>query len=268
MEILTLDVLRDLGRCQVNSIIYADCLEAMKFIEDKSIDMICSDPPYQITNCKWDLMIPLEPLWGQYKRVIKDNGAIVLTASQPFTSMLVMSNLEMFRQALVYTKTRGTNFFNAKKQFMKWHEDILIFYDNPPVYNPQMRPSGRVIKKIVQKKVQNRSEGVFVKTGEKENYTYEPKDNLLYPKSILDFSGVSNENLHPTQKPVELFEFLIRTYTNEGDLVLDSCAGSFTAAIAAMNTNRNYICIEKDLKYFKIGKNRIENHIIPGEDVA
>jgi site-specific DNA-methyltransferase (adenine-specific) len=217
-----------------------DCLELLPSIEDKSIDMILTDLPYGTTACKWDTIIPFEPLWDQYKRIIKDNGAIVLTASQPFTSALVMSNPKMYKQSLVWEKTRPTNVFNAKKMFMKWHEDILVFYKKPPTYNPIMR-KGEAYSKI--QHLQDRSKGHMGKTGEKEGYVYN-NNGLFYPKTIIKYATEMHKSIHPTQKPIALAEYLIKTYTNEGDTVHDSCMGSGWSLHACRNLNRNFIGFE------------------------
>ena len=223
-----------------------DCLEGMKKIDDKSIDMILCDLPYGTTACKWDTVIPFEPLWEQYERVIKDNGAIVLTASQPFTTALINSNIKYFRYSWIWEKEQGVNFLMAKKQPLKVHEDICIFSKKQTIYNPQMtqgKPyisgkgdSGEVTGKV--KKIQAKNSGT------------------RYPKSVVQFKRETG--LHPTQKPVALFEYLIKTYTNENELILDNCMGSGTTAIACINTNRNYIGFEKDTTYFEIAKKRIE----------
>ena len=234
-----------------------DCLVEMKNIPDKSVDMILCDLPYGTTACKWDTIIPFEPLWEQYKRIIKDNGAIVLTASQPFTSALVMSNPKQFKQSLVWEKTRPTNIFNAKKQFTKWHEDILVFYGKPPVFNPQMRTDGQFVGAKVQRENHDRMLGTMGRTGLKKDYVHQPNGGLFYPKSILKYATEMHTSKHPTQKPVALFEYLIKTYTNEGDLVLDNCAGSGTTGVACQNLNRNFILIEKEPEYVEIIKQRL-----------
>jgi site-specific DNA-methyltransferase (adenine-specific) len=218
-----------------------------------SVDMILCDLPYGTTACKWDTIIPFEPLWTQYKRLIKDNGAIVLTASQPFTSALVMSNIKMFKQSLVWEKTRPTNVLNARKMFMKWHEDVLIFYNNLPTFNPQMT-NGKPYTKVQHK--QNRTDCHSGFTGEKEGYFYD-NGGKFYPKSVLKFATEMHSSVHPTQKPVALFEYLIRTYTNEGATVLDNCAGSGTTGVACLNTGRKFILIEKDPAYCEIIRKRI-----------
>ena len=236
-----------------------DCLNVMKDVSDNSVDMILCDLPYGTTVCKWDIIIPFEELWKSYERIIKENGAIVLFATEPFTSFLITSNLSLYRQKLTWLKTRPTNVFNAKKQFMKWTEDICIFYKKLPTFNPQMRTDGDV-KFKVQHTNHNRSNGVFGRTGEKEGYVYENKDGLYYPKTVLEFSNVHHgkECYHPTQKPVDLLEYLIKTYSNEGDTILDNTMGSCSTGVACMNTNRRFIGIEKEEKYFKIAEERIK----------
>jgi site-specific DNA-methyltransferase (adenine-specific) len=238
-------------------LIQGDCLEKMKDIPDKSIDMILCDLPYGTTACKWDTIIPFEPLWEQYKRIIKDNGAIVLTASQPFTSALVMSNIKMFKYEWIWEKTIGTNFALVKKQPSKKHENILVFYKKQPKYNPIMTTGKPYID--VRKKVR-KSVGVW--GGGTMDRTPINNTGTRYPSTIQVFSNGNNKSLHPTQKPVALFEYLIKTYTNEGDLVLDNCMGSFTTAIACLNTKRSFIGIEKDEHYFQVGKDRLEKHLL------
>jgi len=235
-----------------NKIICGNCLEVMKEIEDKSIDMILCDLPYGTTSCSWDIIIPFEPLWEQYKRIIKDNGAIVLTASQPFTSALVMSNVEMFKYDLVWNKNLATGFLNANRMPLRSHEEILIFYKKQPIYNPQ---------KIKGKKNHSRGKNKC-KTNNLYGYHKIAEDNfteLKHPKSVLEIQKEHpSKTIHPTQKPVALFEYLIKTYTNENDLVLDNCAGSGTTGIACINTKRNYILIEKEKEYYDIIIKRIK----------
>jgi len=235
-----------------NKVILGDCLEVMKEIEDKSIDMILCDLPYGTTSCSWDIIIPFEPLWEQYKRIIKDNGAIVLTASQPFTSALVMSNVEMFKYDLVWNKNLATGFLNANRMPLRSHEEILIFYKKQPIYNPQ---------KIKGKKNHSRGKNKC-KTNNLYGYHKIAEDNfteLKHPKSVLEIQKEHpSKTIHPTQKPVALFEYLIKTYTNENDLVLDNCAGSGTTGIACINTKRNYILIEKEKEYYDIIIKRIK----------
>ena len=236
---------------KLNTIYNEDCLEGMKRIPDESVDMILCDLPYGTTANKWDSIIPFEPLWEQYERVIKDNGAIVLTASQPFTTSLINSNSKLFRYCLVWDKQRPSGSMLAKKRPLKYHEDIVIFYKKQPTYNPQMTKG----------KKQKKASG-----GNSENYGSIPiiryDSDTYYPRSILEFKGCHNMTgkIHPTQKPAELFEYLIKTYTNKGETVLDNCMGSGTTAIACLNTDRQYIGFELDKEYYNIAQDRINNH--------
>lgn len=235
-----------------NVVVQGDCLEVMKSITSGSIDMILCDLPYGTTACRWDTIIPFEPLWEQYKRIIKDNGAIVLTASQPFTSALVMSNPEMFKYDLVWDKIKGTGFLNAKKMPMRNHETILVFYKKLPTYNPQKTKGHKLKESFRAKHLQTEVYGDM-----KKDYSYSSTER--YPRSIQAIStDTQNSSLHPTQKPVALFEYLIKTYTNEGDTVLDNCAGSGTTGVACINTNRSYILIEKERKYIEIINDRLK----------
>ena len=238
-----------------------DCLEGMKRIPKKSVDMILCDLPYGTTQCKWDTIIPFEPLWEQYKRIIKDNGAIVLTASQPFTSALVMSNPKWFKYDWVWKKPRGTGHLNAKKQPLRDKEDILVFYGNQPTYNPQFE-KGEPYTALKGGKTSKVSDKGVTTYGKFMNGCKFRNDNngFRYPKQILEFGVVERNTLHPTQKPVLLFEYLIKTYTNDGETVLDNCIGSGTTAIACINTNRHYIGFELDAGYFDIANNRIRQH--------
>ena len=230
-----------------------DCLYVMPAIADKSVDMILADLPYGTTACKWDTIIPFEPLWKEYKRIIKDNGAIVLTASQPFTSKLVMSNYKMFKYEWIWIKNRGSNFASVKKIPIKEHESCLVFYNSKITYNPIMqgRTGGgkqRVTKPFKKTRSKISEHGVEVNGAE-----WLSEDR--YPSSWQKFN--CEVGMHPTQKPVGLFEYLIRTYTNEGDLVFDGFGGSGTTAIAAHRTKRNFIVIEKDKRYFEIASKRL-----------
>jgi site-specific DNA-methyltransferase (adenine-specific) len=242
---------------QTNQIYLGDCLDVMKFIPDKSIDLILADLPYGTTACKWDTIIPFKPLWEQYKRIIKDNGAIVLTASQPFTSALVMSNPDMFKYEWIWDKLKPTGMLNASHQPLRRHENILVFCDGKTIYNPQKISNPKGTEKRSLYKYQRENEGgdtvgEIKQGGVSENYE---ADKLL-PVSIQQFSK-DNKPLHPTQKPVALFEYLIKTYTNENDLVLDNTMGSGTTCLAARNLNRQFIGIEKEEKYFNIAKERL-----------
>lgn len=240
-------------KLDVNEIYQGDCLELMNGIPDKSIDMILCDLPYGTTRNKWDSIIPLDKLWKQYERVIKERGAIVLTAQTPFDKVLGTSNLKMLKYEWIWGKVQGTGHLNAKKMPLKNHENILVFYKKLPVYNPQM--VGDEIRRVKRSgdKSKTTNYGDFVEISES-------KYKGRHPVTIQYFNR-DKERLHPTQKPVALFEYLIKTYTNENELVLDNCIGSGTTAIACINTNRNYIGIELEKEYYNIAKNRINEHI-------
>lgn len=238
----------------INTIYHGDCLDLMKDIPDKSIDMILCDLPYGTTACKWDTIIPFEPLWEQYKRIIKDNGAIVLTASQPFTSALIMSNISMFKYESIWNKKSTTGFLNSKIMPLRQHENILIFSKDKTNYYPIMETRGKPRNKGSYNKKKGDGDMCY---GKFENQT--SFNNIYYPTSIVDISNTNQKNkVHPTQKPVPLFEYLIKTYTNEGDLVLDNCMGSGTTAVACINTGRNFIGIEKDEEYFNMAQKRVK----------
>lgn len=245
----------DSNKCQL---VQGDCLEVMKGIPNGSIDLILCDLPYGKTSCRWDIVIPFEPLWEQYKRIIKDGRAIILTASQPFTSILVMSNLDWFRYSWVWDKRFGANFGVAKIQPIRRHEDVLVFgKDRCPKYYPQMVVRDAPIK--IGKNSRNLSDRGILTKNSLNNPEYDRKVyDLKYPESIQLFNiREDSAHLHPTQKPIALFEYLIKTYTSVGDTVLDNCMGSGTAGVACKNTNRNFIGIELDREYFKIAENRI-----------
>jgi site-specific DNA-methyltransferase (adenine-specific) len=237
---------------ELNVVYNEDCLEGMNRIDDKSIDMILCDLPYGTTACKWDTIIPFEPLWEQYERIIKDKGAIVLTASQPFTSKLVVSNIELFKYSWIWEKDQGVNFQLVNYQPLKLHEDILVFSKKTHNYYPQ-----GLLPCSINKNNKFKGGNLGHCGSEKKRKEYEQKFTN-YPKSIIKFN--KERGLHPTQKPVELFEYLIKTYTKEGDIVLDNCMGSGTTAIACMNTNRNFIGFELDKGYYDIILERIKNH--------
>lgn len=228
-----------------------DCLELMQDIPEKSIDMILCDLPYGSTACKWDSVIAFEPLWKQYNRVIKANGAIVLFSAQPFTTKLIHSNLKKFRYCWYWKKHNATGGVLARCQPMRCIEDICVFYDKMPTYNPQG------IKKL---------DSPVLVTPKKNNILNKKKNPSLqthtgYPKHLLEFKGVTDGRKHPTQKPVPLLEYLIRTYTNKGDTVLDNCMGSGSTGVACANTDRDFIGIELDTNYFEIAEERIANAI-------
>ncbi|WP_449011685.1 DNA-methyltransferase [Paenibacillus taichungensis] len=226
-----------------------DCLEGMKLIPDKSVDMILCDLPYGTTQNKWDSIIDLKRLWIQYERIIKDNGAIVLTAQTPFDKLLGSSNLKLLRYEWIWEKNKATGHLNAKKMPMKAHENILVFYKNLPTYNPQ-----GLVKK---EKPTIRKGGI----GNGTNYGKSDKDAIQefenYPKDLLRFN-MDTKSFHPTQKPVALFEYLIRTYTNEGDIVLDNCMGSGTTAVACIISKRKYIGFENNKDYIEKLNKRLD----------
>ena len=230
-----------------------ECLSVMESnVESRSVDLILTDLPYGTTACKWDIVIPFTELWEQYNRIIKDNGIIVLTGSQPFTTDLIMSNRNDFRYEMIWEKPQGTNPLNAAFMPLKNHENICIFYKNRGTYNPQME-KGRAYKGFTGGENASIGEvyGSNSKSYHKENF------GTRYPKSIIK-SKQDRDGLHPTQKPVYLMEYLIKTFSNKGDTVLDSCMGSGTTGVACKNTCRNFVGIEMDEKYFKVAKNRID----------
>jgi len=229
-----------------------ECLEIMKSIPSGSIDAIITDPPYGTTACKWDSVIPFEPMWEQLNRIIKPNGAIVLFGSEPFSSALRMSNIKNYKYDITWNKVSITNPMLAKKQPLRCLENILLFYKKQPTYNPQMQ----------QGKKWHRGGKKEHKTGSLGNSTLfnngSDKTNLKYPKNLIEFSNANKmNNLHPTQKPILLMEYLIRTYTNENETVLDFTMGSGSTGVAAKNLNRGFIGIEQDEKYFDIAQERI-----------
>lgn len=228
-----------------------DCLDRMKEIPSGSVDMILTDPPYGTTACKWDSVIPLEPMWEQLKRIIKPNGAIVMTASQPFTSVLVYSNLKMFKYSMVWSKSQSTGHLNAWRMPMRAHEDLVVFYKKPPTYNPELKD-----------KIAANVRPITSRTKKTDCYgdhrldAHKCPPNKTMPNSILQFNNAQG-TVHPTQKPVTLMEYLIKTYTNESNTVLDFTMGSGTTGVACHNTNRKFIGIEMDVNYYCIATERI-----------
>jgi site-specific DNA-methyltransferase (adenine-specific) len=234
---------------ELNKIYNEDCLEGMKRIPDKSIDMILCDLPYGTTQNKWDSVIPLDLLWEQYEKIIKDNGAIILFSQTPFDKILGCSNLKLLKYEWIWEKTKPTGHLNAKKMPLKQHENILVFYKSLPTYNCLSLIS-------VDKMVSRTNKGNYGKSSKTTKQEFSG-----YPRSILRYSSIiTKEQLHQTQKPIDLCEYLIKTYTNECETVLDNCIGSGTTAIACINTNRNYIGFELDKTYFDIANERIEKH--------
>jgi site-specific DNA-methyltransferase (adenine-specific) len=241
---------------------HGDCLEVMKTLPDGSVDMILCDLPYGTTQCKWDVVIPFEPMWMQYERIIKKTGAIVLFACQPFTCILGASKIELLKYSWVWEKTKPTNFINAKRQPLRGFEDILVFYRQQPTYNPQgilrvnrhRKNSGTSARTIQDKEVAVHDGGLF-----QESWTQQFTN---YPRGlILEAENGRSDSVHPTQKPVALLEYFIKTYTNEGDTVLDNCMGSGSTGVAAMNLKRKFIGIELDATYFEIAQKRVTEAI-------
>jgi len=239
-----------------------DCLVEMNKIEDKSVDMILCDLPYGTTACKWDTIIPFDKLWEQYERIIKPNGAIVLTASQPFTSALVMSNPTLFKYQWVWVKSKKTGFTNGKNRPLSQHEDVLVFSKANVAngskimmkYNPQgLQPLGKVRKGDKNKSIGDTNGQKYYRPSQSKDYVQEFTN---YPTTVLSVAS-EGKIMHPTQKPLALMEYLIKTYTNEGETVLDNCMGSGTTGVACKKTGRHFIGIEKDEKYFEIAVSRV-----------
>jgi len=286
-----------------NKILLGNCMELLLKIPEDSVDMILCDLPYGTTNCKWDTVLPLDELWKEYNRVCKKNGAIVLTAAQPFTSALIMSNPKYFKYTWVWEKSKATGYLNSKKMPMKAHEDICVFYRKLPTYNPQMTQG-----KVYDKGIAHRPTDVYSQQGQKkrnarrkellkldsealelELQTHKLSSDgtnkeqierlvdlikptkvhvknttgLRYPRTVQYFKTAESEGkvYHPTQKPLVLFEYLIKTYSNEGDLILDNCIGSGTTALACINTKRDYIGMELEQKYYDITLARIKENL-------
>lgn len=229
-----------------------NCLELMESVQNNSVDLILSDLPYGTTACKWDNIIPFQPLWEHYNRIIKNNGAMVLFSAQPFTTALIQSNRKQFRYCWYWKKNNTTGFSYARYQPMRCIEDICVFYKKMPTYNPQGLVKLQKPRKVKARKI---SDGVYDKKTLSNAYV---SVFTNYPKHLLEYKKDEN-NVHPTQKPVALLEYLIKTYTNEGETVLDNCMGSGSTGVACMNTNRRFIGIEKENEYFEIATQRIKN---------
>jgi DNA modification methylase len=231
-----------------------DCLELLKDVPDGSIDMILADPPYGTTACKWDSIIPLEPMWEQIKRVIKPNGAIVMTASQPFTTTLISSNMKMFKYCWVYRKALPTGHLNAKRMPLRGAEDVVVFYSKPPTYNPQKTTGHK--RKVAHTKYEKEGNGEQCYGKEVRDTKYNSVER--YPTGIIDINNaIQKGKVHPTQKPVALMEYLIKTYTNKGESVLDFTMGSGTTGVACINTKRYFMGFELDEKFFNIARDRL-----------
>lgn len=237
----------------LNNPIQGDCLEIMKDIPDASIDMVLCDPPYGTTGeLKWDSIIPFDKMWEQYNRIVKPNGAILLFGQEPFTSKLVMSNLKNFKYRWTWEKTKASNYLHAKQQPLRASEDIVVFYKKQPTYNPQFTystPYYHAPRKRLAPAYGERGKEFEIKS----------EDGRRYPRSVIKFNNLESEwkRLHPTQKPIDLLMYMIRTYTNEGETVLDNCAGAFSTAEAAMRLNRNFCCIEMEQEYCEKGLIRL-----------
>lgn len=234
-------------------LLHGDCLELMKKIPDKSIDMVLCDLPFGVTACAWDAVIPFEPLWEQYNRIIKDNGVIALFGVEPFSSQLRLSNFKHYRYDIIWKKQQATNPFFAKKGVMRIHENISIFYKKQPTYNPQFSYGHKNYSSF-----ESEDSKIGEVYGASKSVHRDCSDGSRYPTSVIQFN-TERTKYHPTQKPVDLLEWLIKTYTNENELVLDNTMGSGSTGVACLNTNRNFIGIELDEKYFEIAKERIES---------
>ena len=236
-----------------SNLFWADCFDVFPLIADKSVDAIIADLPYGTTNCKWDSILPFDKLWAEYKRIIKPKGAIVLTASQPFTTKLISSNIDNFKYCWVWDKKIPSNFALAKRQPLKYHEDVCVFSFEPHNYYPIFREN---VKKPFGKIVAGNSEHIKIAAKQERGFGY--------PKSILEFAKPNNlskdGNLHSTQKPIELMEYLIKTYTNENEIVLDNTMGSGTTGLACLKTNRQFIGIEKEKQYYDVAVRRLSEY--------
>ena len=238
-----------------STFVNADCFDVFPFIEDKSIDAIICDLPYGTTACKWDSVLPFDKLWKEYERIIKPNGAIVLFGSQPFTSALIMSNPKLFKYELIWQKSRPSNFPLAKKQPLKYHENILVFYNKQPTYNPIMTKG----EKNHRTKICRGKNNIIGDDG--TGVGWENTSDVKYPKSVITIKSTdSTKNEHSTQKPLELMEYLVKTYTNEGDMVLDNTMGSGTTNLGCIKLNRKSIGIEKEKQYYDVAVRRASEY--------
>jgi site-specific DNA-methyltransferase (adenine-specific) len=246
----------------MNQLFYGDCLKVMSTLPDGCVDMVFADLPYATTQNSWDTLIPFDELWSSYNRVVKENGAIVLTSQPPFDKILACSNLNNFRYEWIWEKNKATGHLNAKKMPMKAHENVLVFYRKLPTYNPQMTDGHKPMNTVLPK-------DNIPEPERKRNYNHVDKrlgnvggSTVRYPRDVLQFPVINNDNplkFHPTQKPIEMIEYFIRTYSNPGDLVMDNCMGSGSTCIAAINTGRKYIGIESDIEYFDCAKKWIKS---------
>lgn len=246
----------------INTPLLGDCFDIFPHIKSASVDMILCDLPYGTTACKWDSILPFDQLWKAYERIVKPSGAIVLTASQPFTSLLINSNINFFKYCWIWDKISCSGNMLAKKQPLRAYEDICVFYKSQPVYNPVLRDKPKDAIRVNNIDIVNRSK-THIQTQTKRHQNRIIPFDKSYPSNVIRINNMGKgcKRIHPTQKPVALFEYLIKTYSNEGDLILDNCAGSFTTAVACENLKRNWICIEKDVEIFEKGNNRVINHL-------
>ena len=241
------------------SLLFGDCLERMKEIPDGSVDLILTDPPFGTTKCSWDSVIPFEPMWNELKRIIKPNGAVVLFGAEPFSSLLRCSNIKDFKYDWVWEKSKATGFLNSKRQPLRAHEIISVFYSKPPTYTPQMTEGVAYNKGVRKEQTQNDVYGSFDQVEVKS-------DGLRFPRSVQYFKTAESEGgFHKTQKPVALLEYLIKTYTQENETVLDFTFGSCSTGVACLNTSRKFLGVEMDEGYFDIGVNRMQESIMKGE---
>lgn len=232
------------------TLFHGDCLDVMEDIPDNVVDMVMCDLPYEVTACSWDTIIPLEPLWKHYNRICKENAAMVFTATQPFTTILINSNLKNFRYELIWEKPQGTNPLTAKIMPLKAHENILVFYRKTPTYNPQMEQGSPY------KGFQSQKSTIGEVYGSRKSVHRDNEEGTRYPKSVLRFKQ-EREGLHPTQKPVSLMEYLIKTFSNENDVIFDNAMGSGSTGVASIRTNRQFIGIEKEKNYYDISVKRL-----------
>ena len=268
LKIYNKEQIINIGKITKNNIINADCLEVMYLIEDNSVDMILADLPYGTTSCAWDSHIPLQPLWKEYKRVLKKYGTVVLTGSQPFTTELIYSNKEWYKYSWVWKKNRATGHVHAKNKPMKIHEDVCIFSEGNTLHKGQSEkrmdyhPQGLIELPPNTKRRTRNDSGDNSTMGKRKSHKETYTTHTNYPNSILEFPiEMNSDRIHETQKPVALFEYMINTYSKEGDIILDNCSGSGTTAIASINANRNYIIIEKDKIGFDKSTKRILDYI-------
>jgi site-specific DNA-methyltransferase (adenine-specific) len=240
---------------ETNKIIFGDCLQLMpELIPDSSIDLIFTDLPYDFTNCRWDNLIPLDKLWIQYERIIKEHGAIVLTSAQPFTTILASSNLKLFRYEWIWIKSKGSGFMNSKKMPMRYHENILVFYKKLPTYNPQ----GLIKGSFKNTRANFKKDNIYSDSGVQKKPKRFVSEYTNYPKDFIIIENPSNKgHMHPTQKPLALCDYFINTYSNEGMIILDNAAGSGSTGLSAKNLNRKCILMDNDLKYCNLMAERL-----------